>query len=203
MFNLERGIIFTLLELLKNPGNVVRAFVSGNRLQYFNPFRLMLVAATLAVLTESITGTIESVGVLKIEGEEHAINQVISDYLRNNMNLIILGTVPFLSIGSYFAFKRHRWNFAEHLVVNAYGYSIPAIVGSFYSLSIALVPIEQRIYLEGLSQLLMFYVAYLYISTWQIHWLRGIFAFILSFFISIISIMIIAIIIGVSLKLFN
>lgn len=193
VFNLERGLLFTLWHLIKNPGIVVHEFVSGNRHRYMNPFRLMLLAATLAVVVESITGTIESISIMHIEGNDQESNKAISDFLRQNINLIVLMTVPMLSIGSFIVFRKQKWNLAEHLSVNAYGYSVAAIFGSLYSILLMPLEIETRLIFEGASQLLSFFVAYVYIKTWNLGILKGILLFFLSMIVSVLLIMIIGI----------
>lgn len=184
IFNLERGVIFTMLTMIKSPADVINAFVNGNRYRYMNPFRLMILAATLAVISESITGTIDTVGHLQIQGSNDESTKVIGDFLKNNINLIVLATVPLLSIGSFIVFRKPKWNFAEHLSINAYAYSVAAIVGSLYSFLLIPFDGETRILLEGVSQIFTFFVAYVYIKTWGYGTLKGILLFFLSLFLS-------------------
>jgi hypothetical protein len=186
IFNLERGVLFTIWELIKNPRAVINAFVSGNRHRYMNPFRLMILAATLAVITESITGTIDTVGHLKIAGNDNESTIAIGKFLKDNINLIVLATVPVLSIGSFLIFRKPKWNFAEHLSINAYAYSVAAIAGSLYSYLLLPFEGETRVLLEGVSQIFTFFVAYVYIKTWSYGVIKGALLFLLSLFLSMI-----------------
>lgn len=49
-FNLERGILFTLVSLIKSPGASTRHYLEAGRLRYISPFRLLLFSTTALVI---------------------------------------------------------------------------------------------------------------------------------------------------------
>lgn len=49
-FNLERGLLHTLLSLIKSPGISTRHYLADGRLRYSSPFKLLLISTTLVLL---------------------------------------------------------------------------------------------------------------------------------------------------------
>jgi len=133
IFNLERGLFFTIWSLLKQPGEVCREFVSGNRFKYMNPFRFLIVAATFSVIAEAITGSTDIFNLMNIEGKDDESVQMVSMIMRDYLNLVILGSAPFYAIGSWIIFRKPKWNLAEYLVVNSYALSLIVILSGIVS----------------------------------------------------------------------
>ncbi|GEM_PF-1111660 len=55
-FNLERGLWYTLVSLIKSPGSSTRHYLQDGRLRYVSPFRLLVVSTTLLVLIFNSSG---------------------------------------------------------------------------------------------------------------------------------------------------
>lgn len=51
LFNLDRGLLHTFIELFKRPGGVPRDYVAGRRSPYTNPLTYFLVAATVQLIS--------------------------------------------------------------------------------------------------------------------------------------------------------
>ncbi len=184
LFNLERGLFFTFYWLLRSPEKVIHTFVDGNRHRYMNPFRFLLFAATFIVLSEAILENTTSYTLFSLEGSDDASSKVIGDFMKNYMNVIILFSVPFYTIGSWIFFRKPKWNLAEHLVVNAYAISMIVLLSSIVSL--IAYPFGNTVAsgVERISQLLNFFLAYVYIETWSYKWWKGLLKMMLSFALS-------------------
>ncbi|NQV52105.1 MAG: DUF3667 domain-containing protein [Flavobacteriales bacterium] len=184
LFNLERGLFFTFYWLLRSPAKVIHTFVDGNRHRYMNPFRFLLFAATFIVISEAILVNTTSYTLFDVEGSNAASSEVIGDFMKNYMNVIILFSVPFYTLGSWLIFRKPKWNLAEHLVVNAYAISMIVLLSSVISL--IAYPFGDTVAsgVERISQLLNFFLAYVYIVTWSYKWWKGLLKMMLSFFIS-------------------
>ncbi len=184
LFNLERGLFFTFYWLLRSPEKVIHTFVDGNRHRYMNPFRFLLFAATFIVLSEAILENTTSYTLFSLEGSDDASSKVIGDFMKNYMNVIILFSVPFYTIGSWIFFRKPKWNLAEHLVVNAYAISMIVLLSSIVSL--IAYPFGNTVAsgVERISQLLNFFLAYVYIETWSYNWWKGLLKMMLSFALS-------------------
>lgn len=126
IFQLERGMLFTMKELVTRPGHSIRAFIEGKRKNHFKPLAFLLVAGTLYVISNKIVGNTTVVDqfiegfkeggqVLPDSPEEKIFNGII-DY----QVYVILIAMLIYSVASYLAFIKSGYNFIEHLVLNFY-----------------------------------------------------------------------------------
>lgn len=121
VFHVDRGILYTLKELILRPGISIRAFLAGRRVDYFKPTAMVFILATIyGFLYHSLNITIvpDIAGMgndpqLLLAKKMEA--QIISRY-----SLYILMTIPLYALGSYLAFKKSGYNYVEHLVINLY-----------------------------------------------------------------------------------
>lgn len=183
LFNLDRGLIFTLLEMLRRPQAVIMAFVEGNRFRYMNPFRLLLISATLAVIVDAITGSSELIGAIAVRTEGPNLNQI-----RDNMDLIIIAMVPLFALGTFLVFRKPKWNYAEHLAINAYGLSTITIFGALLSLLAMPFSDQVRLSIESSSQFLNLFMVYLFVKTWDYGWIKSFLLLVLSYFVTIFAV---------------
>ena len=178
IFNLERGLLYTLIELFRNPKLVMTAFISGNRHNYYNPFRVLLGAATIYTLVISFFGA-SMPEFLQAGNEENMITQ---DFLAEYTDLIILANVPFAALGSWLAFRPAKLNYSEHLVVNAYAYSLMTLVNIPLDIIFATILPVLEPYWKFASAGLILVVIYIYVRTFSKNVFKGILRSILAFF---------------------
>jgi hypothetical protein len=167
LFNLERGLIFTFWSLIRRPGEVVQEFVSGNRHRFMNPFRFLLVAATLTVIAEALSDSTAMFALFDIKGTDDDSTAMVQDIMANYLNFIILLTVPFYAFGSWLVFRKPKWNLAEHLVVNAYGISMTVILSSIVTLLTLPLGEETMLLIGGMTQVFNLYLVYIYVKSWR------------------------------------
>jgi len=183
LFNLERGLVFTLRELIVRPGEVTNAFVSGDRYRYMNPFRLLITVVALVVLASSwVDLDMADMMVTQNGARSEEMTQLMREAFRKYLNVILLLNIPFMTVGSILIFRRQRWNFAEHLALNSYAYSVVALLTTVVSLIAAPFPTDVEKAINGVGGLLYLHVAFVYAKTWNIKWYRAILWFLLSFF---------------------
>ena len=199
MFNLERGLLFTILELFKNPEVVINDFVQGERYRYMNPFRFLIVSASLYALVVSVFGfSIE--GMIEMQ-EENPLNLSV---LKEYSNLMILANVPIVAIGSWLAFRPAKLNYAEHLVVNAYAYSFMTIISIpldiFFS---AFLPGFDAYWEMVSSPLLLLVIFYVYVRTLSTSIIKGILRTLLTYLYVILISIIVFTPIGALFKILN
>jgi hypothetical protein len=125
VLNLDRGILFTALELTRHPGHAIRDYVEGKRVRYTGPVKyfILTVALTtfattqLGVLNEVAGGLVESMG----ETAPVTVDQA-SQFLTQWMTLFMALGVPFTAFVTWRVFSRARMTYAEHLALNLYSY---------------------------------------------------------------------------------
>lgn len=128
----DRGIFHLLKELALRPGLVAREYMAGKRKKYFNPFTFFLIVMTLFVFSS----TFFSKDDLKIVPDPRVIAQIpteagkqqyvntitrvveASGFMKHYGNVVGMIAVPFLSLITWFFYRRKGYNYSEHLTAN-------------------------------------------------------------------------------------
>lgn len=110
--NADRGILYLLRWLPFKAGIISREYVDGQRKKYFNPF-------TFLILTIGITSFLSAnFNLLAMSTSD--LDNPISIFLSEHINLIIFLTVPIIGLFTYVLFRKQKFNFAESLILSCY-----------------------------------------------------------------------------------
>jgi len=171
--NLEKGYFFTLRELLLRPGQAIRAYLfTEERPKYVKPLTFLLLSLAISILVT--VNVMEWSGKLDLNAMDNndqqlgpemkaALSKLLAVVFKYQ-NLFEILKVPFISFLTYKFFDRARFNFAEHLVMNAYGLAIQSML-SIVMILLA-VMIDPFLMLAALPLLFVYYI-YLHVKTLQ------------------------------------
>ena len=123
LFSLDSHFNQTLAKLVTNPGDVVRSYISGATARYYHPGRfaiLIITLTTLAILT--LTNNF-GYGDLVVDQKNAEVNELMMNIMKRYFNIFSFLFIPMSALFSFLFFFRKKWNFAEHLVLNAYLHS--------------------------------------------------------------------------------
>lgn len=139
VFNIDRGILYTIKDLTIRPGTVANDYLNGKTKAYFNPFSFLIIAITATVLLTNLTGLytteLEQLNEQNFAGksEEYIETQkTIQHYIGRFLNLLIFTTLPGISILSYYTFRKKGLLLAEHFVVNCFFYGYIILAGILF-----------------------------------------------------------------------
>lgn len=113
--NTDRGILLLVRQLVYRPGKVARAYISGQRKTYFNPFSFLVIMVAIALFF-----------ILKFEDTLINYSKTETyeiDFLRftfRYFNLFILFMCPIYGFLIWLFFIRRGTNFVENLALSAY-----------------------------------------------------------------------------------
>ena len=122
----DKGFFYLMLQLFVRPGIVAREYiVEGKRKRYFTPFQYILIigaiAAFVAVNSHFIETTVQSIGGDTIySAKKLAFIQKITSYQSRYYNFLILIQLPFYALATFLVFRKHRFNYAEHLTLQTF-----------------------------------------------------------------------------------
>lgn len=131
VWHVDKGILFTLKELLTNPGHSVRAFIQGKRAHYYNYITLILLILAISSIVSQYT--------------HFKMADIMPEESRSTMNgfekfttkypkLVLLISIPISSFFSFIWFRKAKFNYSEHLVLNSYKTSVELLVGLLFSI---------------------------------------------------------------------
>lgn len=126
VFQVNRGLFFTIKELFIRPGHSIRQYLEGKRKPHFKPFAYVLIFSTLYVLASKLLEKNTFIGdawsgLLKgWNNYESATtnNTLVLTWIGNEFTIVSLFLLPVFSFASYLAFK--NYNYWEHLILNTF-----------------------------------------------------------------------------------
>jgi hypothetical protein len=132
--HLDKGLLFTLKEIIIRPGKVASNYIKGQRVRYYNFFYLTLILIGLILFLKGFNN-----GSISNEVADKAINTVsynlgkelASHYFKH----FLLSFIPLFAISSSITYRKTKLNLAEHGIIA--GVSLIYIL--FYILALQLV----------------------------------------------------------------
>lgn len=124
--HLDKGFFFTVKELFTRPGHSIREFIEGKRVKHFKPISLVLVLSGLLGLLYHFfhISILEGNVVMTATDKEgiafiNAFNSA-SDWIAEHYAVATILQLPVFSICTFLIFRKAKYNFIEHLVLNCF-----------------------------------------------------------------------------------
>ena len=146
VFQVEKGLFFTIWEVLIRPGTTLRNFIQGKRKNYFKPFAFLLTLSTIYILLAEVTDldtwfdafyTGWMAGASDTQQDSHA--QKVLGWFVINYRFSTLALLPVFSLASYLSFRKFGYNYLEHVVINCYISGMQALIYAVCTLGEALL----------------------------------------------------------------
>ncbi len=118
IFHLDKGFFYTLKKLLINPGFALRDYLEGKRVQHFRPFAFVVLMSTICTLLIKGVHYLMNLRYKPLHGGQ-PINFGDSLFVKYPSILIFL-LIPVLSLITWLFFRKRRYNYWEHFLVNTY-----------------------------------------------------------------------------------
>ena len=130
-FHTDRGILFTIYQLLIHPGHTVREYIEGKRINHTKPLVFLLVVGSIELFLYSLFKfdfninyelffqNIDKNYVQEMRQMMVSFSK-FTDILMSYDKYLNLGLLPFLAMYTYLLFKKYGLNYVEHFVINTY-----------------------------------------------------------------------------------
>ncbi|HST57479.1 MAG TPA: DUF3667 domain-containing protein [Longimicrobium sp.] len=125
VLNMDRGVLFTALELTRRPGDAIRDYVQGKRVRYTGPVKYFVLTVALTTFATTQLGMVDEIaeGMLHdAHGPAAFTPAQASAFMSQWMTLFMALGVPFTAAVTHRVFRRAGMTYAEHLVLNLYSY---------------------------------------------------------------------------------
>jgi hypothetical protein len=118
----NKGFLYSVKSILKNPGKTAKEFVDGNRVNHYKPILLAFVLSGIsAFISLKILGIYNMME--SFYAEQHINSEFINYYMaiKSSYNsIIMLLLIPFFAFFTKLAFRKWGHNYYEHIVLNSY-----------------------------------------------------------------------------------
>lgn len=134
-FHVHGGLIYTIKELFVRPGVTLRGYISGRRVDYFNPFTFLVLISIAGGFVYKWSGVPDHLNENFLASGETV--RFTGKYFSYRMLL----TIPAYAIMCSIIYKSFKYNIAEHLIVNTFLISQSMVLMIFWMMiSILLKP---------------------------------------------------------------
>lgn len=118
----NKGFLYSVKNIIKNPGKTAREFIDGNRVNHYKP---ILLAFILSGISAFISYKIIKLNDLMASSlpEKQVSSAFMNDYMTITSTynaIIMLLLVPIFACFTKLAFNNWKHNYYEHVVMNAY-----------------------------------------------------------------------------------
>ena len=135
ILHFERGILYTIRELLRNPGETIRYFITDNRVRLVKPIIFIIITSLIYTLTSNYFHIDEFF--LKIKapaGAEKPAFAKILDWLRMNYGYLNILSGALTAVWLKVFFKKYEYNFFELLVMLCYVLGVSILISAFFAI---------------------------------------------------------------------
>lgn len=196
IFNMERGFVPTTLQLITRPGETIRKYLNGITIPYAHPFRFIFIWATISALLTVYFGFMEQAQEMMAQGYGEELNyseqqmeftRKSNEFVRNYFSLVTMAMIPFFSLFTYLFFRKKKYNYAEHLILNSYANASSIVIGIPL---MALYPIINNIQLVGTISLIVstLVISRIYALFFKVNAVIATIKYILAFVLTIVTI---------------
>ncbi len=116
ILHVDKGILYTIKMLFTAPGHAIREFIQGKRVKVFNFVTLLIIIIGVSHFLSSYS----SIKMSDIMPDSSGFMKEFENISKKNPKLILLLTIPFYSVITFFWFKKAKLNLTEHFVLNSY-----------------------------------------------------------------------------------
>lgn len=128
--HMNKGFLYSVKNILINPGKTAKAYIDGNRVNHYKPILLTFVLSGIAAFI-----SYKFLGLNEIMSQYYAKNNMNSKFMNVYLSLIssysaffMVLLIPIFALTTKIAFKKMGHNYFEHIIMNAYILSYYTIV---------------------------------------------------------------------------
>lgn len=133
LIHTNKGFLFSVKNILKNPGKTAREYISGDRVTHYKPISLAFVLSGISAFISfkilDLASIMKKQAAMQTENvaAQTEFMDKFTAFYQSNSAIIMLMFVPILALFSMVAFRKYSENYYEHTVMNAYGLSFYTI----------------------------------------------------------------------------
>ncbi len=128
VWHVDRGIAFTLRELLTRPGHTISDYIKGRRVNHYRPLALLILLGALVTFAShslNVSFAEESQRLFN-PAASHASNRVkdlqkeVTHFVENRQTLLHIAFIPLYAFWFWLLFRRRGYNYPEMLVTQTF-----------------------------------------------------------------------------------
>lgn len=131
ILHFERGILYTIRELITNPGKNIRTYLSENRSRLVKPVIFIIITSLIYTLTSHFFHIKEELINFEVS-DESAIGSILK-WLQEHYGYTSILTGVFIAIWLKIFFKKYEYNFYELLIMLCFVQGISMLIFAIFA----------------------------------------------------------------------
>lgn len=119
----ESGLLHTFIELVKNPGQLLRDYFRGKRQPYYKPMKYALLMGSLVILMTIVFKKVDEKAIMENKSLLQTfpgLAVIIKDNFSSFINMIFIIQFPLMALFTWLRHSKLEYTYGEHLYANAY-----------------------------------------------------------------------------------
>src|SRR6218665_1211615 len=143
ILHFNKGFLYTIKELFTRPGDTIREFFEGKRVNHYKPLLLVFV---LAGINGYLSLKLDMVSMMQEYSTQKMNSAVVEEYSNAmhwfyaHYSLFEILALPIVSLVSWISFRKWGYNYVENIVINCFAAGQRLIFSTFCLLVYLVVP---------------------------------------------------------------
>lgn len=122
IIHIDKGIFYTIKELVLRPGRTIKGYLAGKRVDHFKPFAFLFITATIYAVLAKVThsGTLFGNIQVSVQDKDDQVFIEAFEWIKNHYAYALVLLLPLISLSTLIVYRKSAYNYFEHLVINAY-----------------------------------------------------------------------------------
>jgi len=130
VLNFDKGILFTIRELVINPGKSIISFLNENRNRLVKPIVFIIVTSLIYTILNSIFHFEDSY--IKLSEPKESVTLAIFQWVQGNYGYANIIMAFFIGLWLSIFFRKYKFNFFEILIALCYVMGMGMLIYSFF-----------------------------------------------------------------------
>jgi hypothetical protein len=131
--HVDKGILYSIKELFTRPGHSIREYIEGKRAKHYNFVGLMLIGILISILLDPYI-KVSMVDIASTSDKGKEILSEFDEFSTKYPKLVMAIFIPINSLFTLFWFRKAKFNFTEHMVLNSYKTVAETVVGLLFKI---------------------------------------------------------------------
>lgn len=121
VLHVDKGIFYTIKELLIRPGYAIRDYLEGKRVYHFKPFAFILILGAIYAFIIHLSNKYPEAYLFQggINSASES-NKIILEWIYSHYSLVMFILIPISALSSYLTFRKSGYNYMEHIIIYSY-----------------------------------------------------------------------------------
>jgi hypothetical protein len=126
----NKGFLYSVKSIAKNPGKTAREFIDGNRVNHYKPISLAFILSGISAFISYKVIGLNDIMIAYYSAQKVNVSMMtdMMSFITSYNSIIMLLFIPIFAIFTKIAFRSWGQNYYEHVVMNAFGLSYYVIV---------------------------------------------------------------------------